>query len=193
MIRANIVVFGTERSGTTVLANMLRAVGWNFVPLKECYARNCEDARIRDWNRAHAECGLDYELTEADKQQQRDIMARYDGLAPWVIKDPAMVLTLHLWWWILEPQAMLLWIHRPVEHVARSMRFHRFKQHNDDEVPTPKAAMERALHRRQMAEQQFEQWGGLKHDFSLGALRSAACMFVPKRLEPRDWPEGEKA
>lgn len=170
--RPDIVVFGVGHSGTTLVASMLFALGWNRGATAHAADEEyCEHIEIRECNR-HA---LAHGALPANAAS---VLA---GLkTPWAIKDPRFVITLPLWQPLLGSRAdrsiVLLWITKDLEQVKRSHEL-RGELHNG--VAGSHGHTVDDLW--QCAKTYYEQWPGPKVSLSYESLADAAQRFLPQR------------
>jgi GT2 family glycosyltransferase len=109
--KPNVVVLGVGHSGTSIVAEMLFAVGWRRGDADQEYG---ECTAVREINLQYLATGR-----FADDAAFRALPAD----APWAVKDPRFVQTLHLWlpcFAKLERPPTLVWIRRDAQAVERS-------------------------------------------------------------------------
>ena len=81
----NVIVIGTPRSGTSITANMIRALGWNYAPDSNWGGESKAVAAIH-----HHMIDRDkraYIAERFDEQAAKEVLR--DLKAPWVLKDPS--------------------------------------------------------------------------------------------------------
>ncbi len=119
----NIVIIGVPRSGTSIVANMIRALGWNYA----------SDSNWGGESRAvvsiHREMidreKHDFLPERFDEKAAREVLR--DLKAPWVLKDPSWSFTLPLWEPLLreangDRPLVLVWSTRDLSAVEASWR-----------------------------------------------------------------------
>lgn len=156
--RPNIIVLGVGHSGTTIVAKMLRRLGWNAGPVDPTY---CEHAEFREINN-----GI---LNGYVHQQARMEQLIREMPEPWVLKDPRLVQTLTghwlrvFWKMQLDPLPTLLYLTRDIHEVERSYAVRREKAF----VPGL----------TQAACQEFCAWPGPKFMVNYDRLASSIALF----------------
>lgn len=139
--KANVVVFGVGHSGTTLLARILFALGWNPLDADEQYA---ESVSVRDVNH-RALASDNFDVKTAQKLASRE--------GPWAIKDPRFVFALPKWLPVfaqLDHPPVLVWIRRDAKKVAAS-----YVRRNE---MTEQVALNKVQRRMQLAHDRFELW-----------------------------------
>jgi hypothetical protein len=105
--RPNVLVYGIGHSGTTILTQMLGALGWQLGDADEEFA---ESVSIRAMNQ---------KLLRTGKAVRDELFNRLRALPePWAVKDPRFHRTLEHWlpaFAELENLPLLLWIRRDAE------------------------------------------------------------------------------
>ncbi len=127
------LVLGMHRSGTSCLTGLLETAGvrlcrvprWNrFNPkgnLEDDRVWNLNEAILRRCDGAWHSPPPSVPESAAEYGELRAALQPYTRIEPWAIKDPRMVLTLHLWLPLL-PKARLIGTYRHPVAVAESLR-----------------------------------------------------------------------
>ena len=179
---ASVVVMGVGHSGTTIVAQMLQALGWYAGPAED--DPWCEHPGIREVNEA------------GWATRELDLDSGWDHLeelaTPWVIKDPRFVHTLDVWRPLLgKYKPTLVWVVRDLTDVAESYarRGEKYRGSNLEDLA-------------QMALEQFESWPWGKVRIEYENIAAAVSLFdlaragvvtgadnaVPPQAEPRMMP-----
>jgi len=183
----NIIVIGTPRSGTSITANMIRALGWNY-------------AADANWGGESAAI-LAIHHNMIDREQRTYVAERLDESAartvlrdleaPWVLKDPSWSFKLPFWEPLLREASddrplILLWSTRNLADVEASWR-------RRTELPAGGTRVRpdgTVAGRRSnitipgflaQAQRTFENWDGVKAKVDLADLKKAAALFDTSR------------
>jgi hypothetical protein len=157
--KGNIIVMGVGHSGTTIITQMIAALGWNLLQP----GRQFEHKRVRQLNTAASS-------VFGETRQKLDIKAAGSVLRqcalsqPWIIKDPRFCTTLNQWVELLRPyNPLLVWIKRDDSEVEESwMRRLRARnawrcdeRYRKNATEQTKSGIKRLT---DSAEQQYEAW-----------------------------------
>ena len=159
----NIVILSIGRSGSTIAARMLEALGWQLGVADEEYAEH-------EWFRAindHLVRGEPFPAGEAEELLE-------SLPEPWLLKDPRLARTWETWQPLLDCGALLLWITRDLAAVEKSLRAKRWGQ------PSPRGLL---LRGRTLAETEaecrrcFDAWAGPRCKTAYEDLHRAVGLF----------------
>lgn len=170
--RPNIIVFGVGHSGTTLLAKMLFALGWNQGESPDAADEDYgEHRKIRECNR--------YVLEHKAIPPEAEAVLR-DLKSPWAIKDPRFVITLSSWQPVfasgLGQLPVLLWSIKELEEVTRS---HAIRGEMVNGKPGSHDHTVEELW--QLAAEHYSNWPGAKLRLSYQQIAIAASLFLPNR------------
>lgn len=159
----NIVILSIGRSGSTIVAKMLEAMGW-WLNADEEYAEH-------PWFRAINQQALDrgrFPVGEAEELLESLPL-------PWALKDPRFVWTWQHWRMVLSQRdTLLLWLTRDLAAIEKSLRR---KNWGKD---SPRGLL---LRGRTLAEHHaecqrcFDAWGGPRMRVSFEGLKHAVALF----------------
>jgi len=108
----NVVILTIGRSGSTVIARMLRALGWQLPGADQAYAEHVEFRRLND---------LILSGRPPEPQVLRALVSELSE--PWVLKDPRLSSTFEAWRPYLDTGGnLLLWLRRDLSAVEKSLR-----------------------------------------------------------------------
>ena len=165
--KPNVVILGVGHSGTSILAKMLFAAGWERGDADEEFG---ESVAVRAVNESFLRSG------KFLRDQAAISVFRAE---PWAVKDPRFVVTLHRWrhWFAQLPRPpLLVWLRRETDAVVRSY------------VGRGQLTRERAeqvvTHRYGRAAEQYADWPWGKLTLDYERLREAVRLFDPRRASP---------
>jgi hypothetical protein len=152
----NVVVFGVEHSGTSIVARMLSELGW-WMPVTA--SNDCvEDVIFRKCSK-FIERGPQTDRDPGILQAaQWEWMQRYSEHEPWVLKDPRLRTQLTKWWPIWGNRVTVLWVHRPYDAVRKS-HVRRKRQRTGADTDE---ARERLRFHFEQCEREYAAWPGYK-------------------------------
>jgi len=170
--RPNIIVFGVGHSGTTLLAKMLFALGWNQGESPDAADEDYgEHLKIRQCNR--------YVLEHKAIPPEAAAILR-TLKCPWAIKDPRFVITLSSWQPVfasaLEQLPVLLWVIKDLEEVAKSHAI-RGEMIGDK----PGSHNHTVVELWQLAMTHYADWPGPKLRLCYRQIAAATSLFLPNR------------
>jgi hypothetical protein len=169
-----VVVLGVGHSGTSILARMLHAAGWDAVDADQPFA---ESVSVRALNQYVQQHGF------LPPRRARTLLGSLPR--PWAVKDPRFVMTLHHWMphlAALDARPALVRITRDLSHVAESYRRRGYR-----------GDLTHMLRQREaMCLQQYERWPWGKLTIEYEKLGAAAKLFrhdrAPGEPQPAIFP-----
>lgn len=179
----NIVILGVPRSGTSITASMIRALGWNYAPDSNWGGESKALLAIH-----HSMIDRDkraYVAERFDERAAREVLR--DLKAPWVLKNPTWSFTLPLWEPLLREASgdrplVLIWSTRDPSKVEASWRRRTGLPAAGSQVrPDGTIAGKRSditiPEFYAQAQRTFENWDGVKIRVDLADLKKAAALF----------------
>ncbi len=169
MTGRSVLVFGVGHSGTTILTQMLSALGFNAHHADEEFA---EHTFIRDINQ-HTVASGTFNATMA----RRELAYMEQAGGPWVLKDPRFVHTLDRWMPLFQLyQPIMVFIERDHDSVAESFR-RRGEALPSGEVITRGLTLQQA---QEQAREHFERWPWAKVRIAYEQIHQAIGLFSPR-------------
>lgn len=152
----NVVVFGVEHSGTSIIARMLNELGW-WMPKSS--SNDCvEDVVFRHCSKFIEQGARDAREAGILRAAQWEWWQRYASHEPWCLKDPRIRTQLNQWWPIWGSNVTVLWVHRPFDAVRKSHVRRRRKltgAHTDESKAMLRSHFDQC-------EDEFARWPGYK-------------------------------
>lgn len=165
----NIVILTSGRSGSTILAKMLRAMGWSLPCADDEYAEHVRFREVSDKivrGKPHTESML----AEVASSLQPE---------PWVLKDPRLVTTFERWKPYLDDgRNLLLWLHRDRVAVEKSLTKKRWG------TPSSRGLLIRGLTIPEIeaaCKQYLDEWSGPTASVSFEQVKAAIQLFDRSR------------
>lgn len=172
--RPNLLLFGVGHSGTSILAKMLGALGWNLVDA-DGFGENVQVrwCNIQLLHRRAVEPGVPGELLRRLPR-------------PWVVKDPRFVLTLPLWIEVLAdwPEAerpVLLYLTRELAKIERT-----YVAYGETPNGVPGMYGHTVSELASRAAEGYAQWPFRKLQLAFEQVIAAAALFSVARASRRD-------
>jgi len=188
---ANIVMFGTPRTGSSIAASMLQALGWNLFPDANWSGESAEMIEIQQAMVDRAAGRFVPERFDVDAA--RELMAQ--ATSPWLIKDLTLSFTMDLWMPLFHEFSNGLpvfgfMLTRNPEEVDMSWR----RRTNlkgagciitpDRQVASWKENITLSAWTDQ-AERAFMEWEGPKLQIDFADLKQAGNRFNPRNIKSR--------
>jgi hypothetical protein len=166
----NIIILSIGRSGSTILAKMARAMGWNLSGADEEYAENVQFRNINN-QMIKGQCST--------KHFHDGFIVGLNHHKQWVLKDPRLTSTWQQWKPHLDRDGnLLLWLTRDLKAIEVSLRRKNWGK------PSPRGYTFRG---RTLPEHEaecrkcFEAWSGPKVTFSFERMKEAVKLFDTTR------------
>jgi|GEM_PF-3742255 len=187
----NVIVIGTPRSGTSITASVIQALGWHFA----------EDA---NWG-GESKALLDMHHRMIDRERQTFDLTRFEEdtarrvlsslASPWLLKDPTFCYSLPCWLPLLTEACdgqmpVLIWSMRSDDEVEASWRRRTMLPNGgtyiteNGEVAGKRSGITFQAYREQ-AERAFDAWEGVKVRVDLDDLKSAAQLVHTTKTQDR--------
>jgi len=162
----NIVILTIGRSGSTVIARMLRALGWQLPGADQAYSENVEFLRLNE------------RLLSGQApvpQAMRTLVSNLSLREPWVLKDPRLSSTFDVWQSYLDTGGnLLLWLRRDLSAIEKSLRHRGWGQ------PSKRGFLLRGRtlpENEKACSKHFAQWEGPKVKIAYEDVHRAIGMF----------------
>jgi len=164
----NIVILTIGSSGSTIVARMLQALGWQLPGADQAYAEHVEFRRINDL------------LLHGQAPKPQVMRALVSGLSePWVLKDPRLCRTFDAWRPYIDTGGnFLLCLIRDASAVEKSLCRRGWMQ------PSKRGFLLRGRtlpENEKACSQHFAQWEGPKVKVAYEAIHRAVGLFDPTR------------
>lgn len=176
--RPNLLLFGVGHSGTSVVAKMLGALGWN---LGEADGFG-EDVPVRRLNE---------QLRQGRPADPRTMTQTFRRLAsPWLVKDPRFVLTLREWMpvfatWPPAERPVLLFMTRDIAKVERT-----YEAYGELKNGSPGMYGRTVRELAALASEGYQAWPDRKIHFEFEQIIEAGRLFNVNRATRRDTVAG---
>lgn len=164
-LKPSVVVIGVGHSGTSILAKMLHAAGWDPGDADRPYG---ESFAIRDINMETQKTGL------FPEEKARAVLARLPR--PFAIKDPRFAMTLHHWLPLfleMESPPALVRIQRDPDEVEKSYARRNVRGDLRNMIQQ----------RTEMCQKQYENWPWMRMTIEYEQLGQAAALFDQARMK----------
>lgn len=172
----NIILMGVNHSGTSVVAEMFKQMGWNIPDTGKDYIRRNEIKWVQECN-----AKLLYKIREIEDYNVNDIQNTIlENLIkmeePWIIKSPQFVLTLE--YWELSPDTVLIYLDRNLRRLEASFR--KRGQLKNGKPGEYGCSVKRL---RYLAHEQYKRWKYNKCRIDYNDIKKAIDVFDVKRIK----------